>query len=913
MSLGSILLQPQVLERYDNIEFSQSLSDEGIALVQQLLSSPETLEPLMAELGPALADYGQVVLSELEQNLDRGRQSLEQLIEPLITFLNQLVDDAGDLETVGDVLDFVLAIVDKLAEIVIGFNVNQVRAFVQKVMRILTDDFGISISFLTRTFEGFIDKIISVLEDIPEGLDQSARNLRFSLANFLGRLKQELLNQIPTLELSGDIISREIMRALRNIGIDTWVEKAQCLAGKIRAAAGATTSILEIAQAAGGAVGADKVSAISSGSKYCWYASWLYSSRRRDAGGKVGDFIVPLFPTDEVWISEDGKQLILRLVYNGDDDEDEILYQSDSEINWYDAPQFQPSGGDVEERFTFTDALSPQFLENWTRAMSTLVYFSKGTSHLANFASEPKSYASNIPLWLWNWFRVVGDNVVEAPFPSWIRDKMGLGIAHKMWISMLFTWAPVLAGSAEGHHDDAHGCSKFLYWITLLGDDALEAFSFHIVPTLIHEGFLSIFTLINYQGPTTAPAGAERDRPANLEYGYPIANGCLLLSNWILVKCLYKREDYSYPFEPDNVGTYQMWQWAIAPMFGMASGLISGFIAWTFSRAVDVQMLGTQFALGAFKGWGTFIVSHYFFCEGDTDDGKYNPTGDAFSGYPDANTSPYLLPYEKGKALFMGQGNQGFFSHFRQFDGNGLPQIYAYDFAHDLREEILAVRDGTVVDFFDWIDDNIEPNTAQQNAATAEADAFANQVRTVATPPDPASTPAVGSPTQGQTRGGSWNFVMIRHDDPFGTESADEKAHDKDINGNTDVRTYAVYGHGAKSGVRDAFALHTPAVVAPNIIGTQVKRGMPVMLAGDTGVSFHSHLHIHIRVDPNPAPRDRDGNGATPADGIVVRAGNLNGDRTIPFVFKDVKHVIAKDGRPLRLTWYTSDNERKTS
>lgn len=905
MSIGSILLQPQTLQRYSRVEYSASFGDESLAVVQQLIIQPEILEPLLAELKPVWAVYGREVLAGFEQNLEQGRQALEELIEPCLTFLNQLVEDAGDLETVGDVLDFVLAIVDKLVEIIVAFNINDIRALVQRVMNILTNDFGLSIELLVQTFTGFIDRTLTVIETVPADLDDDARTARLTLAGLLRRLKTDVLTRMPDLRVSADTIASQIMRALRENGIDTWVEKAQCLAEKIRAAAGAGTRTIEVARAAGGSVGAQYVDPIRTGSQYCWYASWLYASRRRDFDGKLADFIVPLFPTDEVWVSEDGKKLILRRVYNTSEntdatkDKDEVLYESDAPINWYDAPQFKPSGGDVKERFTFTEALSPQFLENWTRAMSTLVYLSKSVSHFVNFAVEPKSYGPNIPAWLWNLTRVVADNAVEAPFPSWLRDQMGLSIGHKTWINMIGTWVPVLAGSAEGHHDDAHGMSKFLYWITLLGDDVLEAFSFHIVPTLIHEGFLSIFTLINYQGPTSMPAGRERDRPANLEYVYPISNAMLLFSNWILVKCIYPRRDYSYPFEPDNVGTYMAWQWGAAPVAGGLSGMLSGFIAWAFSRAVDVQTMGTQFAIGLFKGWGTFIVSHYFFCEGDTDGGKYNPTGDAFDGYPDAATSPYRLPYERGMAKFMGQGNQGFFSHFRQFDGSGLPQIYAYDFAHDLRDEILAVRDGTVVDFFDWIEDNIEPNADQQNDAANEAAAFAGFVSS-------GDVIGAGTANQDQTDSDSWNFIMIRNDDPFNRETEDEKAHDRDINGNTNVTTYTVYGHGAKAGVRDAFALHDPAVTAPNIIGTKIKRGMPVMLAGDTGISFHNHLHIHVRVDPDPAASGFDTD-------VVVNPTDLNGDRTIPFVFKDVKHIIAKDGRPLRLTWYKSDNERITS
>ena len=102
--------------------------------------------------------------------------------------------------------------------------------------------------------------------------------------------------------------------------------------------------------------------------------------------------------------------------------------------------------------------------------------------------------------------------------------------------------------------------------------------------------------------------------------------------------------------------------------------------------------------------------------EGDTNDGKYNPKLDpdgnrvharapTVRGYPPQETSPYKLPYEQGVSMFVGQANQGFFSHMRF---NSLPQIYGYDFAHDYGDEILASRGGTVVDYFDWLPDTVD-------------------------------------------------------------------------------------------------------------------------------------------------------------------------------------------------------------
>jgi hypothetical protein len=118
------------------------------------------------------------------------------------------------------------------------------------------------------------------------------------------------------------------------------------------------------------------------------------------------------------------------------------------------------------------------------------------------------------------------------------------------------------------------------------------------------------------------------------------------------------------------------------------------------------------------------------------------------------------------------------------------------------------------------------------------------------------------------------------HDDPFGTGP---------------VTTYARYLHGANNGITGAFASRgLPPPVQESVspgLGTRVNRGDVIMLADDTGKSFHSHLHLDVMMDTS---------------GTVVAAGAANGPGTtgIPFVFKDVRG----EGRPLNLTWYESEN-----
>jgi len=92
----------------------------------------------------------------------------------------------------------------------------------------------------------------------------------------------------------------------------------------------------------------------------------------------------------------------------------------------------------------------------------------------------------------------------------------------------------------------------------------------------------------------------------------------------------------------------------------------------------------------------------YLFTDGDTEDGTYclDPNGikRSYPGYPDAATSPYLLPWESGTDKQCVQNNMGIWSHFPKsslIDPHNN-QTYAYDFSHNMGDLVLCSRAGVV-------------------------------------------------------------------------------------------------------------------------------------------------------------------------------------------------------------------------
>jgi hypothetical protein len=328
--------------------------------------------------------------------------------------------------------------------------------------------------------------------------------------------------------------------------------------------------------------------------------------------------------------------------------------------------------------------------------------------------------------------------------------------------------------------------------------------------------------------------------------------------------------------------------------FGFIFGWLVGLWAatWLMGRVVG-GLIAAAFTRGAFapaawfgdRWWSMFeqlfwhIAFMYWHMDGDTDGGRYDPTGAGeYAGYPDFETSPYTLPYPAGRSCYVGQANQGLFSH-NKLNGN---QVYAYDFSLDSDDIIVASRPGTVVNWVDWV-----PNDVNEETAFTDSDYTHTQ-------------------NANQESSDNKNLVLIRHDidedaDPASPYYAMGSFHPHDVGlDGVAVRTYGAYLHGRTGSVVELFGAR--GIAPEDIIGTRVRRGDPIMRCGNTGKSFHNHLHMAIRPGPDSPGADTPGAGAAANPGVAY--GSM-GDE-IPYVFKDVTNFIGTDGVPKKLEWYTS-------
>jgi hypothetical protein len=512
-------------------------------------------------------------------------------------------------------------------------------------------------------------------------------------------------------------------------------------------------------------------------------------------------------------------------------------------LKWQDAPIFSTS--ERGQTFWIFEHISPDVCEGFAHHLAWPATLGKAVWHLVQIILDQPGHrvGSSIAVAL-EFAESLNQLIFGRPINGYAIGGWG------KWLSSgVIGPRPLalLAGSFQGTHTTATGGNIFLFWLTMFLGDAIRTAG----PASIINGgrdlVLGILTLINFGGPRDGPSTLpEHPAQNHLKQGPVNSLVNTLYGMWLL--SYYRREDHSiFIWSAGGIGdrrerAFALWLGGGIGM-GIFAGVTTSLVAQIMAWAEDWARLGRTIGLGALVMVLQFWFLEYFQKEGDTDDGTYNPRGPSpFRGYPNRETSPYRLPYPRGVALYCGQANQGMWSHNDITNIGAAQQCYAFDFGHDHQEVITACRGGIVWAFNEGNADN---STAAWNAITILHD-----------------------------------VNDAEHDDPFGTGP---------------VTTYAVYGHGAQNGVTNAFASRglgppTQESVTPGA-GTRVNQGDVILLADDTGTSFHSHLHMHVLMDTS---------------GTVVAAGAANGPGTvgIPFVFREVRG----DGRCRNLTWYESEN-----
>lgn len=496
----------------------------------------------------------------------------------------------------------------------------------------------------------------------------------------------------------------------------------------------------------------------------------------------------------DVFISGDKRYLMC-------DDIPLYRFAEGAEPKWQDAPLFvdkdsnnRPAAGATYYRFTRVPALACDII---AQIAFGLEQTGRPTWHLATL--QP---GHEIGTGIVSGLDIL-HNISYILFGKPISGYESLGGWGKWLANDLYgpRGLALFGGSFQGLHTAATAGNGFWFWVTVVLGDYIRIFGHNGILGTIRDALLTFFTLLNSSASNSGDSSLPGNPAANHLKQAGIISPMNSLFAFLLMQ-VYKRENHSIEiWSAGDIGdrrahAFGLWFGGSAGfgiLAGLAGSIVSQFIAWQ----EDWKLLG----ITILESMGFLFLAFWFFeyllKDGDTADGTFALTG-SYKGYPAKAGSPYRLPFDSGEALYMGQGNNGLFSHNEITNTGSNWQIYAFDLGFDHRQVVRAMRGGTVWDFADNFEDNNED--------------------------DP-------------------NFIVIQHD----TLVAD---HDDPFGSGTPVMTFARYLHGAQNGVTN--------VLGANPVGMTINQGDPIMEADDTGTSFHSHLHIYVvMADTSGDPGDQ--------------------------------------------------------
>ena len=874
MYIGSVLLQPQRLKRTAVTDTSQALVEDMISLATRVIVDKAMGGHIVQTMEDAFEELTLKLVAQIGNDLGKIQGDLKKLFSPIIDFFPGVMETLSKDPDPAKIIESILEIVSFIGSGLASLTLDELRTVVKTILDIFQKDLGINGRFIQDRIWGLIEDLIARLEALPTEINKAVRDNRINVITTLRRLKRHLKDKFVFPELDPDEIATLLAEALRKLGVEKASSKIACVGEGVKAGAKVGTSLFELVPYTGfggrslGAGEADSPAKL----KYLWYPSWVAYFDGNGVFDQSGTDVYVDFEKERIMKAKDRTEI-------------------ETATDWKEMNVFSDR---VRPHYSFK--LSKDGMEFGTQyatAAADVVEMFLGLASIRK-GNELRGGLSLFIDLGHAIFKFVG-----SPFSFWLlTDKFG--IKNNMFskrIADVPVILSVLIGSFQGLHTNASAGNGFKHWLFgLLFSGILARVGNNALPQAGLKFLISLVTLINSGDPdnpsetpvTVPPKDQDPNEPVDLR---PInrreVNGIVDLfgtaSGYILTK-IVPRENYIHPFysgdTPISAGEQAVKLWltynlACGLGLGVLGSLVGTLIAFIPARQFDLKVLRNTIFYQTLKLMGLFWILLYSFRENDTDDGKYNPRGPEFDGYPDPSNSPYMFPWEDGNAWLCVQGNQGIITHNNFGD---TPQVYAYDFAMDQDTPILAARGGTVVDYFDWIANDEHPDApgSGDNPADSKFDVWRN-----------ARDEAAASKflVSGQTSSPTWNFIVIRHD-------AANKDHDKDQGGMA-TTTYAVYGHGRKDSVRKSFG--DRGVAPAKIIGTAVTQGQQIMLTGNTGNSMMNHLHLMVQ--PGPAASTK-----PPITNLTAR--------TIPFVFKTEVGDDASEGVPKSMTFYTSTTKK---
>ena len=683
--MGSVLLQPQRVRRGQHAHESSRLMTELATLITRLAVDRKTGGRIGEMVQETLVTGFERIVTERTAQVD---SAAPRIVKKLLGLVQAVVGvrTSVKLTSPSDAIDLVRQILNHLADGVDGVTTVEIRPHVAVLIDILENDLGLGLVQVETEFWRLIDEIIARLENAPPEPTVQAQENRIQTACVLRRMRKLVKGNYTVPRLDADRIAGLIASLLVKARAPRFAVQLRCAAQALEVGANTGRSITELitlpAFSQFRSLGA--AAAAAEDEKYCWYASWL-----------VGKDVI---------INKERTEIKA----------DSTVIATGENLDLKDIPYFKPDG---TPRYTFTKTLDIETME-WVAFWSLV--FGDGLIVLLHAVSiEEGDYASNLVHLAFPLVYDIGKIHTRRPLmPLWAED----------WLLPIIVDFPV---SLQGIHTNAAGEQTFLMWLTLFGPDFGEERLYRGFARYGRALVLEILTLINHK------KSASGNHPANFNELNSVC-ACTGYLFGLLISFSVPREDYAITKSAGgrsvNGGFLGGWFIGLASISWLAGRILGGLIAWPiageaapkawFRHGASAGNVSGAIGMGFLNllaNYFWYFGFLYWYMDGNTDDGHYNPGGANFNGYPDHKSSPYTLPYPSGDSGYVFQANQGLWSH----NALNVAQVYACDFSLDQDHTILASRPGTVVDWFDAGADNSGAN-ATTTAIAAPPITFVN-------------------------------------------------------------------------------------------------------------------------------------------------------------------------------------------
>ena len=481
--------------------------------------------------------------------------------------------------------------------------------------------------------------------------------------------------------------------------------------------------------------------AIDCGSKFLRGLAWFFGRLLPEL-----IFAEPPWPRNVVSVSADRRFIMC---------DDKPLLTGEN-LNWYDAPIFSTT--EAGQTFWIFAHCKPNVMECVAHHLHWPATLGRAVWHLVRTILDQPGHrvGSSIVVAL-EFAEALNQLIFGRPINGYAIGSGAIGCRR---VSPDRVRSPPSEDRSRGSHTAATGGNIFLFWLTMYLGDILRTTG----PTRLINGardvVLSILTLINFGGPRDGPSQMCPHPAQNHLKEGPIDSLVTgLYGIWLL--SYYKPEDHSIEIwsaeaSATSASARSRSGWAAASAWASspASAARSCRRSWRGPKTGHCSarpLASRRSSWFCSSGSSSMCRSRATRTTGRSTRGARGTSTATRTGKPRRTG----CRSRNGEALYCGQGNNGMWSHNDITNIGARQQLYAYDFGHDHRAPITAVRGGIVWSFNENFADN-----------------------------------ASGS--------GNVNTLVImhdandaEHDDPFGTGA---------------VTTYARYLHGASNGVTNAFA-----------------------------------------------------------------------------------------------------------